>query len=270
MSALARSPQGLVVVGGTGALLVSLAAAVRLGPVALALPAVAGGAVALLRRPDIAVGAFIGAHLLAEADPESFMGTSPLHEGRVASLSAIELLGFLAVAAVALDCLRRRRLPPVPAPLVVTLGLVAAAMATGLVTGWYSGGDINEISSAERSLLFLVATPLLVLAVVRTPDQARRVVAAAGVAAVLKAGIGVVAVAGGFGATASAPGGGDNLTYYDATPNWLIVLFILVVLAGVLRRARLPAWSLWLWPLAVAAVVLSYRRAFWIAASSGS
>ena len=63
---------------------------------------------------------------------------------------------------------------------------------------------------------------------------------------------------------------GTVLTYYAPLANLLLLAFVLGVLAARLRGAALPRFVLWLAPLALAVLILSFRRNFWIALVLGA
>ncbi len=259
-----RSSAALWVIVAAGIAVMTLAASARVGPVALALPpAIAAGAL-LLRRPDVALGLLLAFAVIAEADEESFMPTSRLFEPIVPGLQPFDLL-YLAVAAiVAVDCVRRRSAPALVGFVAVPLALLVTGMAWGAVTGYFAGADRTRLLGTLLVLAYLVVTPMLVVAVIHTRHQFRFLVGAAAVLVALKAVTGVMAAVVGLGPEEA---NGTHITYYESTPNWLLVLLLAIIAAGVLRRARLPAWTIALWPLAALALALSYRRAFWIMAA---
>ena len=62
---------------------------------------------------------------------------------------------------------------------------------------------------------------------------------------------------------------GTVLTYYGSAANLLLMGFLLVLVAALGSRTSLPAAAWWLAPLALAVLVLSFRRNFWIATVLG-
>jgi O-antigen ligase len=84
--------------------------------------------------------------------------------------------------------------------------------------------------------------------------------------AIVKAALGLVEIAGGYGAAIE---GSSKLTYYEPTANWLIMLATLGIFAALVAGKRPPLWMLLGSPLLIASLVFSYRRSFWIAAVLG-
>jgi O-antigen ligase len=111
--------------------------------------------------------------------------------------------------------------------------------------------------------VYIIFVPLLVVNTVRTTHALRTFVAVAA---------GIAAFKGFSGAYAALSGVGTQLTdegsasYLDPVPNLLMLVFLLGAVAGAIRRVRMPAWVLAGAPLAFLALLLSYRRSFWIAA----
>lgn len=254
-------PPVWVLVAAAGLALIVLVAGLRFGPVALVLPLALVVGALLVRAPGAAVGLLLGLTVLAEADPAGFTPTGALYETALPGLSRFDLLFPVVAAVVALDCVRRREAPRLPPLLLVPLGLMAVAMAAGTVTGYSAGVGLQPLYAALLILSYLLLTPLMVAAVLRTPGQVRLALAVAAGIVALKATAGIVAVFAGLG---TPEADGSQLTYYEPTPNWLIVVLLVTISAALLRRVRLPAGMAWLWPLLVLAVVLSYRRSFWL------
>jgi O-antigen ligase len=107
--------------------------------------------------------------------------------------------------------------------------------------------------------------PVLVVNVLRSRRDVERAAAVAGALAAVKGIEGMAAWLLGKGPRVY----GTTLTYYSPTANWLMLLFVLCVLAAVLMRVPLPLWARLTAPIAFAALALSFRRNFWIAAALG-
>ena len=60
--------------------------------------------------------------------------------------------------------------------------------------------------------------------------------------------------------------GADELIHQLPTANWMTLVYILVLIAARMAKAKLPAWVWWSTPLVIASLLLSQRRAFWLAA----
>ncbi len=184
-----RLPLAVIVTGGAVALATVVAGSV-IGAPALALPAGIALAALLVRRADVALGLLLAVTVLAESDPNSFVPTSQFFEPALPGLKPFDVAFIGVAASVALDCLRRRELPSLPRPIALGLTLLVAAMAMGSVTGYFGGATLQQIYAAVLGIGYLVVTPLLVVAVLRTTAQLRL---ALGVAAAL---IGLKALAG--------------------------------------------------------------------------
>lgn len=253
---------GTLVALGTGAVaLLTLAAAQRFGLKALLLPVVLTVGALLLRLPELALGVALFGAALFEEDELSFMPGSGYYDAVLPALAPFDALLYGAAAVIAVECLRRSRSPVVPRPLIAVLALLLAALGCGLVTGLAAGAGFSALYGTALGLIYLVIVPLAVLALVDDAPRVRRLLAVALGLAVFKAVSGITAVFAGVG---NADEKGTHFTYYDPTANWMIVLALLWVVAAFVRRARLPAWAPWLFPLMLAAVVLSYRRSFWL------
>lgn len=250
---------GALAVGFVGAAVVAGPLPAVLGLVALA------AAVFLLGHPGWAVAVTVGVLIGAEATREwGVPAFETLYTPTAVTLSPVNLLTLLAVAAVVLDGIRREVGFRGVAPFGLALGLVAAALVFGTLYGVLGGKAIPyTIVSTIQTTAPLFTMPFLVVHVVRTDEQLRRVLRAIPVIALVKALAGFVVVFGGLGAVSTGLG---RITYYEPATNYLFVLFLLGMLAATLagvptsRLARLTV------PVVVACMVLSYRRSFWLAA----
>ncbi|MGH2950404.1 MAG: O-antigen ligase family protein, partial [Solirubrobacteraceae bacterium] len=172
-----------------------------------------------------------------------------------------EILLGPAAAGVLLDRARTRRPLRTPGPFTLPLLLLAAALVAGGVTGWFGGADRLDLVNGARDLVVLVLLPFVVVNVI---EDRRDLHAALAIAAGLVA---VKVAVGGLGWVLGAgrPIEGTVLTYYEPLPNLLLLTFVLTMLAAAMDRARLPGLLWVLAPAALAVLVLSFRRNFWIA-----
>jgi O-antigen ligase len=250
------------------ATLLLLAAITVAGPAALALPAVAAGALLLLARPAVATGIAIAAYVVVEGQPD--WGPSPqfarLYELIPGTkVSPAELLLILALVAVVVTRRSDRRPMRAPHPFTAALGLLLLGLLAGAVTGHDAGIGLFGLINAGRSIILVVLVPFLVVQVVDDVGRLRR---ALGVAAGLAAFKGVAGI-GALLTGLTAASVGQNLTYFEAPANTLMLGFLCVVLACLVTRVPLPVWVRFLAPVVLAALTLSYRRSFWIAAVLG-
>jgi O-antigen ligase len=171
------------------------------------------------------------------------------------------------VAAVALELLRRGEPLRLPALLTLPLALLALAVAGGALVGYARGAPVVDIVYSGRQLVYLIVLPVLVYNVVRTRRRLLAALALGAALAILKAALGLLAVAAGGGITVE----GATITYYEPVANWLMMAALLGVLAAVLLRARdrLPLWVLLGSPLMIVSLALSFRRSFWIGLALG-
>jgi O-antigen ligase len=256
----------VAIAAGAAAELVALVAAMRFGPAALLLPTAAAAALVLLQRPAWAVGVVVGLAVLVEQTGGGALASlSPVYTPLPGGPSAMDLLLGLAVAAVALDALRERRGPRLPATLLPGLGLFAIASLAGALAGTFAGETAKDVFYAGRQLPYIIAVPVLVFAVVRTRRELISAVTALVALAVVKAVLGLLALGAGGGLVVD----GTTITYYEPAANGLMLLVILVVAAAMLLRARPPAWLLAATPLLLLSLALSFRRSFWIGAVLG-
>jgi hypothetical protein len=113
------------------------------------------------------------------------------------------------------------------------------------------------------TVFYVIGVPLLVVNVVR---DTRGLLLFAGFVAALatfKAASGLYTALSGVGETVDQ----GTITYLNPVPNMIMLLFILGVAAALVRRVKVPGWMLVGAPLALLALVFSYRRSFWIAAA---
>jgi O-antigen ligase len=161
-------------------------------------------------------------------------------------------------------------------PLGWALGLLAVALAGGLLTGYAAGIGMEALVPAAVKIGHLIVLPFATAALLRRRPALLRdvlVLAAALVAVKSAAGL-LLAVTGGQPVVE-----GQAATYLEPSTNWLVMTALLVGLAAVLERSPegrrhlwtgLPWWALALAPLAAAGLLFSYRRSFWIAAVVGA
>lgn len=258
-------PPTLWLLAGAAGLAVLAAAAVAVGPL-LTTGALVGAvlAVFLLGHPGWAVAVAIGTLITAEASPGWGVPVfTQLYEPTPVTLSPVNLLTLLAVAAVVLSGLRPNVGFRGLAPFGIALSLVALALAFGTLYGYLGGRAIPfTITSTLQTSAPLFTMPFLIVNVVRTNAQLRRVLLAIPVIVLLKAIAGFVVVFGGLGRVSEGLG---RLTYYEPATNFLFLLFLLGMLAAVLARVPTSRLARWTVPVVVVCLLLSYRRSFWLA-----
>ena len=269
MAARAQSPRPRLPVDdafvpfAAGAALATGAALVLLGPVGGLLPLAAVAVALTVARPRALLLLYVVAIVVLENDSLGFLPQRGVIYDGVPSI-ADALFGLLALATLAW-LVQQRRPIRLPDPFTPALVLLALAVAAGAILGYTSRGDTTSIANSLRAFVPLLLLPLFVVNVI---DTRRRLVQAAGVAAVL-AGVkgleGLIAWRSGAG----RPLDGTTITFYEPAANFLLLVVVLGVVAAILLKVTLPLWVRLTLPLAALALVLSYRRNFWIAAVLG-
>lgn len=216
----------------------------------------------LVRRPGAAFAVLVGSVILFEQDSMGFLPiTGEFYRRLPGHLYITDVLLIVVVIAVVIDIGRERERRVVPLALVVPLVVLTAALLFGLVVGKEGGGSGKEILDEARNLVYLVAMPLLALRVLRTARALRATVMVLAILAIVKGFVGLAGWLLGQGRSIS----GTHLTYYDPAANFVMLLFLAMVVAARMTRLRLP---LWMWagvPFALLSLLLSFRRSFWIA-----
>lgn len=221
----------------------------------------------VLVRPVLAVSLAVGLTIVCEGPTFGILTfTSHLYTQVYKYISMQDLLVLLAVVSVAVDAMRNRRALRVPSPLRLPLMLLVLAMIAGVVTGHANGAGLRFAIASEHVLFYLLTLPIAVANLQLDRAQVTRLLGGLAALATVKAGLGLVEVAGHYGQTIE---GANTLTYYEPTSNWLIMIALLAVIAAALSRASAPRWLLVSGIPLFACLLLSYRRSFWIASVLG-
>jgi hypothetical protein len=238
----------------------------RLGPLGAMVPAIAVLGLVLLRFPMAALVLLLASVVLVEGEAQGLLpAVGAFYNPVAAKLTPIDLLLLAGLAGVVLRFVTDSVRPELPEPLTAPLALLGLAVAAGAVTGYTAGAGVSTGELFHRGLtaLYVVLVPVLAVNALRD-TRALRVFAAilAGLAA-FKAISGLYAAFGGVGAAVEE----ETVSYLSPVPNFVMLVFVLGVAAALVRRVRLPGWMLAAAPLATLALLLSYRRSFWIAAA---
>jgi hypothetical protein len=235
----------------------------RAGPAAALLPLAALVVAFLLLQPRLTLAALLGVVIVIEADPVGLLPIGPSFYSPIrVGQTPPDLLFYILVAGTGLQLLRERSHPRGIGPMTLPALALAAAAIGGLATGYYAGASGSDLLLSGLRLAELLLLPFLVANLLTDEASVRGFLVGAAALAALKAVTGLLAVATGAGFTVE----GGVITYYEPVANWLMLMFLLFVLAARVRRFSLPSWVWWTVPLAVLAFVLSYRRSFWLAA----
>ncbi|HTU78141.1 MAG TPA: O-antigen ligase family protein [Solirubrobacteraceae bacterium] len=247
--------------------LVAAAGAHVLGTAGLLLPLALILAAILITRPLLTLTLVVGLTIFCEGSGYGlFEFTSTLYTQVYKGLSLLDVLVALAVLSAFLDVLRERRPLWIPRALALPLAILALAMAAGAFVGHASGTSLRFSIFSEHVLFYLLLVPIAVANLELDERQIMRLLTGAMALAVLKAALGLIEVSEHLGRPIE---GSATLTYYEPTANWLIMIAVLAIIAGLLLRARVALWVALGSPLLIACLVFSYRRSFWIAAVLG-
>jgi hypothetical protein len=231
--------------GSVGALFVPLAIPLLLVLIAnpLWMTSVVVGLIVLFEGPDFGLFSF-GSKLYAHA-------------------TVLNVLVALVVLSVAIDLVRKRRRVELPAVLSLPLVALLLAMAMGVVIGHSNYVSISKGIHSENLLIYLLLLPIAVANLDLDRAQVVRLLGGLIVLAIIKALLGLVEVGGHLGVPIE---GHTTLTYYEPTANWIMMIAILTIAASFVMRYRPPTPFIAAFPVLIAALVLSYRRSFWIGA----
>jgi len=259
-----RTRAAALPVAGVAAASVATGAALAWGePLVGLVPLAAVTALVLVSRPGVLLALFLVSVMLLESDEEGFLpGRSVFYSGFPAPSDL--LFGLLALAVV-VELGRRERAPVFPRPFALPLLLLALALTFGVLNGRFAGADSSELLPPLQSLIPLLLLPILVVNLQWDEARDRAVVGGVAAIAALK---GVEGMASWL-LDAGRPVGNTTLTFYSPAANFLLLLFILGVIAAGVGRLRLPVWVLAAAPICTAAFALSFRRNFWIASALG-
>lgn len=221
-------------------------------------------AVIAVRSPVASTAVVFVLVVLCEGPTFGFLHiTAHLYEQAYKGMTPLDVLVGVAIVAVGVDILRHRRPLVVPRPLVPACVTLLLGMVDGLVMGRVAGGSLRSVLVSEHVLGYLLLLPIAVANLRLERRQLTGILGAIVALAVFKALFGLVEIASGHGVVVE---GGTTLTYYEPAANWVIMVAMLGILAAALAHARPPRWMLFGMPLLLVALVLSYRRSFWIAA----
>lgn len=263
----AAPPLGTAIATAAAGVLTGLVLAAGLsvaGPAGVMAPALAVAAVISLRFPGAVLTVLLVGVVLLEADnPGLLPPVNAFYNVVKASLTPVDVLLYLGLGGLVLRFAREGRRPNPPTPLTGPLALLGAAVIAGIVTALsaspsVSGGDLYHRAMNDVYIIFV---PLLVVNVVRDTSALRTFVAVAAALAAIKGLSGVYGSLSGTGTELTE----ETASYLSPVPNLVMLVLVLGTVAALVRRVRLPAWVLAGAFPALLALLLSYRRSFWIA-----
>jgi hypothetical protein len=236
------------------------------GPKGAIAPLLAILCVVLLRFPGVAFGLLVVGTVMAEAEGIGvFPSGEAFYNKAISSLTPPDILLLLGLGGVLLRFAGEDERPRLPDPLTLPLILLSLALLAGVVTGASAHITVATGDLFHRSMhvIYLVAVPVLAVNVLRDTRSLKLFAGVAAALAVVKAPSGLYDSLGGEGGAVEE----GTASYLSPLPNLMMLTLILGTAAALVRRVRLPVWVLVGAPLALAALLLSYRRSFWIAAA---
>jgi hypothetical protein len=263
----ARSLDGRELLTGAAACAFTALAIVLAGhklspPLALLVPLGLALVVVLLMRPLLCLCVTVGLAILIEGSFGLLPSQADFYKELFHRLTALDGLVALTLVAVGLDMLRDGRQLRFPRELRIVDAVLVLGMICGIAVAKGGSSGLKSLVLAENVIAYLLLLPLAVANMKVDRRQLRLVLGGTLVLALFKAVLGLLEVGAHKGVAIE---GSANLTYYQPTANWIVMLALLGVVAAVLARMRPPLWMLLGSPLLIASLILSYRRSFWIA-----
>jgi O-antigen ligase len=219
----------------------------------------------LLRLPEACLGLALTGAVLAESEA---IGVIPSGEAfysqALSSLTPPDVLLLFGLAGVLLRFAAQDVRPRLPEPLTLPLMVLSLAVAAGVTTAMSAnaGVEVGDLFHRSMHVGYLILVPLLTVNVLRDTRSLRIFAWAAAALATVKGLTGLYATVGGTGGSVEE----EAASFLNPLPNMLMLTFALGVVAALVRRVRIPTWMLVGAPITMLALLLSYRRSFWIAA----
>jgi hypothetical protein len=222
--------------------------------------------VVLLMRPLLCLCVTVGLTILLEGTFGLLSSQADFYKVLFHRLTVLDGLVALTIVAVGLDVIRDGRQLRFPRELRIVDTVLVLGLICGVAVGKGGSSGLKSLVLAENVISYLLLLPLAVANMRVDRGQLRLVLGGVFALALVKAVLGLLEIAAHKGIAIE---GSANLTYYEPTANWVVMLALLGVVAAVLARLRPPLWMLLGSPLLIASLVLSYRRSFWIATLLG-
>jgi hypothetical protein len=260
---------GVAVAVSAAGLLAGLVLAAGLeyaGPKGAIEPLLAVLCLVLLRFPGVAFGLLLAVTVLAEVEAEGVIPSGGAFYNQVlSSLTPPDILLLLGLGGVLLRFATDDVRPQLPEPLTIPLLVLALATLAGIVTALSANAGVTTGDLFHRSLHlgYLIAVPLLAVNVLRDTRSLKVFAVIAAALASIKGITGLYSALAGVGGAVEE----ETATFLSPLPNLMMLTFVLGTVAALVRRVKMPTWMLVGAPIAVLALVLSYRRSFWIAAA---
>lgn len=227
-------------------------------------PLVLLGCVVLLRFPEACLGLLLFGTAMAEAEPVGAIPSGERFYDQVfSSFTAPDMLIFFGLAGVLLRFVAQDLRPRLPDPLTAPLIVLSFAVVAGVATAYTTGSvPLPELFHRSMQVGHLVLIPLLAVNVLRDTRSLKIFALGFAALACIKGLTGLYASLGGAGGAVEE----EVASFLNPFPNLLMLTFGLGAIAALVRRVELPAWMYVGLPITLLALLLSYRRSFWIAA----
>jgi O-antigen ligase len=235
----------------------------RFGAVGAIAPAVLALGLLLLRYPAAALTLLVATAILVESESQGFLPPAGVFYDVIAvKMTPQDMLLFAGLGGILLRFVTESERPRFPEPLTAPLLLLAAAVLTGVIVGHYSHRvSVGELFHRSLTSGYIILIPLLAVNAVRGTRALKIFLAIGAGLACFKAVSGIYAAFAGLGSTVES----ETISYLNPVPNLIMLIFVLGVVAALVRRIKVPGWMLAGAPIAFLALVVSYRRSFWIA-----
>lgn len=238
----------------------------RMGPAGAIAPALAALGLVLLRYPAASLTLLVASAILVESESRGLLPpVGGFYDVAALKLTPQDMLLLAGLGGVVLRFASESERPRLPEPLTLPLALLGAALVAGMATGYtaHAGVSTGELFHRSLTALYVILVPLLAVNAVRGTRALRIFAALAAGLAAFKAVSGLYAVFSGVGVAVET----EAVSYLSPVPNLVMLTFVLGIAAALVRRVKVPSWMLATAPIALLALILSYRRSFWIAAA---
>lgn len=221
--------------------------------------------IVLLRFPELCLGLLLFGTAMAESEP---IGAIPsgerFYDLVAAKLTGPDILILFGLAGILLRFVAQDLRPRLPEPLTAPLVVLGLAALAGVATAYSSsaGVEVGDLFHRGVEIGHLIAVPLLVVNVLRDKRSLQVFAAFLAFLACVKGLTGLYASLGGAGAGVEE----EVASFLSPFPNLLMLTFALGVIAALVRKVEIPTWMYVGMPVCLLALLLSYRRSFWIAA----
>jgi hypothetical protein len=218
----------------------------------------------MLRFPEAMLALLLGVVVLVESTDTGLLPTAGgLYDVIGSIVTPVDLLLFGTLAGTLLRISSEGARFTWPNPMSPALWLVAVAMVGGVITGYtaHAGIPNGELYHRAMNEVYIVVLPFIIVNLVRDTRALRMFIVAAVALASIKGLSGTYAIVTGTGSSLE----GATASYLTPIGNVISMLLVLGVVAGAVRRIKMPVWVWAGGGLALASLLLSYRRSFWIA-----